>query len=434
MPPELIGIIGLAILLGLIFLGVPIGINLMLVGFGGLWVLTSYKSSAIVLAARPFIESSGFGFVALPLFILMGEFALHGQIGEDAYNTAAKWLGKFPGGLAISTTAGCALFGAMSGSSLATNSLFSKIAFPEMIKRKYDVRLATGAIAASGTLAVLIPPSALLIIYGILTDTSIGDILIAGYFPGFLSALIYMTMIVVRVKINPELAPVIPDVVSWKVKLNSIGKLWGILIVITIMLGGIFLGVFTPTEGAAFGALGTLLIALLRRRLSIQRITESLTETMRITAIVFPILIGATVFTRFIALSQITSRLGDLMSGMPANWVMIFFLIVFGIMGMFLDPISMLSLGLPIFFPIVESLNISPVWFGILLVKSVELGGITPPLGINCYAVKAGVGDAVPLEDIFRGIIPFAIMDILTISIIFVFPSTATWLPNRIRG
>jgi C4-dicarboxylate transporter DctM subunit len=430
MPGELIGITGLLVLLVLIFLGVPIGINLLIVGFLGLLVLIGWDGTSQLLAGRPFAATAVFGFLVLPLFLLMGEFAVHGRIGEDAFNVGSKWIGGFPGGLAMGTTLGCAIFGAVSGSSLAANTMFTKMALPEMRKRNYDVRLATGCIAASGTLACLIPPSSVLILYGMFTNTSIGRILIGGYIPGIVSAAIYMAMMFIRVKLNPKLAPVAPPGASWKEKWGSVRGLWAVMAIVALMLGGIFTGVFTPSEGAAFGALGTLIITIFRKQLSRERLLESLRETARVTGMLFLIIIGASVFTRFMAVSQITAGLEGIVSGLPMIGVVILFCFVMAIMGMFMDAIGMMSITIPIFFPVVTALGVHPVWFGILTVKTLELGGITPPLGLNVYAVKAAVGEAVSIQDIFRGIAPFVLMDILTIALIIAVPSIATWLPS----
>lgn len=431
MPPELIGVIGVVAVFIFIFLGVPIGINLIAVGFVGLWVLTGFDAAACLLAIRPFVATATFSFLVMPLFILMGEFALHGGIGEDAYEVSSKWLGRFPGGLGLATTGGCALFGAVSGSSLAANSIFAKVALPEMQKYNYDTRFSIGCIAASGTLAVLIPPSSLIIVYGVLTETSIGKVLMGGYIPGIVSALIYMIMIFTRVKLNPRLVSV-AFATTWTEKIKSLSKLWVVLLVAGLMLGGIFTGFFTPSEGAAFGATGTLIIALSRRRLTVQKFVSSLKETTRICAMILAIMVGAVIFGRFLAVSQISAGLMTLLTSeaMTPTLVMIIFLLVFGVMGMFLDPMGMMCLFLPIFLPVIEAFDINMVWFGILLVKCMELGGITPPLGLNVFAVKAAVGDAVPLEDIFRGIIPFALMDMFTITLLFAVPSIITWLPS----
>lgn len=430
MSSELIGIIGIVIMVGLVLMGIPVAVSLLLTGFVGLYMITGFDASAIVLATKPYVSTANFVFLCLPLFILMGEFALQGGIGEDTFKTASNWLGRLSGGLAIATTAGCAIFGAVSGSSIAANSIFCKIALPEMTKRNYDVRLATGSIACAGTLAILIPPSNALVLYGMLTQTSIGKILVAGYLPGVLSALVYSLGIFIMVKTRPRLAPLSPQGVSWKVRLKSINRLWAVAMIVIMMLGGIYTGIFTPSEGAAFGCAGTFIIALAKGRLSIQRIKTSLMETMRITGMLFLILVGAMVFTTFLALCNITAPLVTLVSEMSPRAVIICFLIVFGIMGMFIDTISMMVLGLPVFFPVVQSMGIDPTWFGILVMITCELGGISPPYAINVFVIKAIVGDQVSLGDIYRGVTPFIFMMVVVIVIIFLFPSIATWLPN----
>lgn len=431
MPPELIGVFGVVSIFVLIFLGVPIGISLIFVGFCGLVALVDFDAAAALLAVQPYVMTASFTFLVLPLFVLMGEFALYAGVGEEGYEVSRKWLGRLPGGLASATTGACALFGAMSGSSLAANTIFAKVAVPEMQKYNYDARLSLGSVAASGTLAILIPPSGIIVIYGVLTETSIAKMLIGGYIPGILSALMYLIMITTRAKLNPQLAPPAPAY-SWTERLKSLSKLWAVLLIAGVMLGGIFMGFFTPTEGGAFGATGTLLLVLARRRLTLRKFGEALIDTVRISAMIFAIMIGAILFARFLVVSQIAASLSILLASdmMTATLVIIIFLLLFGVGGMFLDAIGMMCLFLPIFLPVLHMWDINMVYFGILVIKCMELGGITPPLGLNVFAVKAALGDAVALEDIFRGIIPFALVDMLTIAILFAFPSIITWLPN----
>jgi C4-dicarboxylate transporter, DctM subunit len=428
MPVELIGLAGLILLLLLLCLGVPIGINLLLVGFIGLCVIIGFDATAYLLSGRPYSELASFSWVVLPLFLLMGEFAIFGGIGEDAFNAGFKWLGKLPGGLAMAVTAGCTLFGAVSGSSLAANTLFAKVALPEMKKHQYDVKLSVGCIAASGTLATLIPPSSVLVIYGMLTQSSIARILIGGYLPGLLTALVYIAAILFMVKINPKLAPRSYTAYSWKEKFSTMKNLWAVAAIIVLMVGGIFTGIFTASEGAAFGAFATLIIMLIRRRLSGKKIFNSFSSVASVTGMIFIILIGVTVFTKFMATSQITAGLGDILKVLSPTQLVILYAFIMALLGMFIDPLGMMCLTLPLFFPVVHELGISEVWFGIVTVATLELGGITPPFGLNIFAIRAVTG--VSLEDAFRGVIPFVGAECVTIAILIAFPAISTVLPN----
>jgi C4-dicarboxylate transporter, DctM subunit len=430
MPAELIGLIGLIVLLFLLCLGVPIGLNLLIVGFVGLCVLIGFHATAPLLAERPYSELASFSWVVLPLFLLMGEFALYGGIGEDAFNAGFKWFGKLPGGLAIATTVGCTLFGAVSGSSLAANTLFSKVALPEMLKHNYDVKLSVGCIAAAGTLAILIPPSSVLVIYGMLSQSSIAKVLMGGYLPGLLTAFMYIITIILLVKTNNKLAPQSNVTYSWKEKFSSLTGLWAIVIIIVLMVGGIFAGIFTASEGAAFGALATFIVVLVRKKLSLSKLKNSLISTVSVTGMIFIILIGVSVFTKFMAVSQITAGLGGVLTQLSPVQLIILYCFVMAILGMFLDPIGMMCLALPLFLPVVHQLGISEVWFGILTVTTLELGGISPPFGLNIFAMRAVTKDLVSLEDAFRGVVPFVVAEVVTIALLIAFPAISTVLPN----
>lgn len=430
MDPILIGILGILAMLVLLALGVHVGVGMLLVGLVGFAAIGGWSGGLGLLAFIPYDATASFTFTVLPLFILMGNFFVHAGMGEELYTAASKWLGRLPGGLAMATTAACAAFGACSGASIATAATFTKICLPEMKKRNYDEGLASGAIAASGTLATMIPPSGVMVLFGILTQTSIGKLLIAGIIPGLLIALLYCIAIYTRVRMNPRLAPPIPGRVSWKERFSVLKGLLPVGVIFVIAIGGIYLGVFTPTEGAAVGAFGAGLICLVRRKMNLHRLRESLTDTVKTTAFIFFIIVGALVFGRFLAITGIVTAFGDLLRSSAAPPVVIVLLImgVYLILGMVMDVVAMLALTLPVFFPVVASLGVNPIWFGILVVVMVETAFVTPPIGLNCYAVSATGG--VKLETVFRGILIFIIADVVAIGLIVAFPQIAVWLPS----
>ena len=339
-------------------------------------------------------------------------------------------VGHLPGGLAVATVLGCAGFAACTGASTASAAIMGKVAIPEMEKYGYHPRLAAGVVAASGTLASLIPPSVILIIYGIITEESIGTLLIAGFIPGIVSAFIYGSMIYARVKISPELGKPQPPV-PWTGRIKALKGTWGVLVLITLIIGGIYTGVFTPTEAGGAGAFGAFLMALAMRRLTFARLKESLLETGRSTIMIFMIITGVLIFVRFLALTTLPLTFTEFIIGLPFNRYVILCLILslYIFLGMFLDAIGMLMLTVPVVFPAVTGLGFDPIWFGIILVKMCEICLITPPVGLNCYIVRS-VAPHIPLEEIFRGIFPFLAMDILTVTLFIVFPWIITWLPS----
>jgi len=370
----------------------------------------------------------------IPLFIIMGYYAYYAGLTDDMFFTARQWIGHFPGGLAIATVFGCAGFAACTGASTASAAIMGRVAIPEMKKYGYHPRLAAGVVAASGTLASLIPPSVILVIYGIITEQSIGALLIAGFIPGIISAIIYAAMIYTRVKIHPELGTPQPGV-SLKAKLYSPKGTWGVLVLIVLIIGGIYSGVFTPTEAGGAGAFGAFLMALSMRRLTKERLKESLLETGRTTIMIFAIIVGVLIFVRFLALTGLPDTFTQFVLDLPipSSLILILILCIYIFLGMFLDAIGMMMLTLPMVFPAVTGLGYDPIWFGIIVVKMCEICLITPPVGLNCYIVRSVAPD-IPLEEIFRGILPFIAMDVLTVALFIVFPQIVTFLPSRMLG
>ena len=431
MDPLLMGLLGLAAIGVLVLLGMRIAFAAALVGFVGLWSLKNLAIAGKALGFLPHGIIAHYSFSVVPLFIIMGYYAFYAGLTDDIFSTARKWLGHLSGGLAIATVFACAGFAACTGASVASAAIMGRVAIPEMRKYGYHSRLAAGVVAASGTLASLIPPSVVLVIYGIITEQSIGVLLVAGFIPGMVSAFIYAGMIYVRVKISPELGQVQPRV-SWKERFYSLKGTGGILILVVLIIGGIYTGVFTPTEAGGAGAFGALILALAMRRLTISKFKESLLETGQTTIMVFSIVVGILIFVRFLALTGLPSTFAEFVLRLPFPPLIVLCMIlsIYVFLGMFLDAIGMMLLTLPIVFPAVVALGYDPIWFGVILVKMCEICLITPPVGLNCYVVSSVAPD-IPLEEIFKGIAPFLVMDILTVALFIVFPQIVTFLPSH---
>jgi len=424
------GFIGLALLGVLIILGMRIAFAAALVGFCGLWVMKDMMVAGKVVGYLVHGIISHYAFSVIPLFIIMGYYAFYAGLTDDIFRTARSWVGHLQGGLAVSTILGCAGFAACTGASPASAAIMGRIAIPEMEKYGYHPRLASAVVAASGTLASLIPPSATLVIYGMIAEQSIGALLIAGFIPGIVSAFIYVAMIVIRVKVSPELGKALPPE-TWVNRFKSLKGTWGVILLVVLIIGGIYSGIFTPTEAGGAGAFGAFLMALFMGRLNFSRLKESALETGRSTIMIFMIVTGVLIFVRFLALTTLSSSFADFIISMPANRYVVLCLILslYVFLGMFLDVVGMLLLTVPVILPAVTALGFDPVWFGIILVKMCEVCLITPPVGLNVYIVH-GVAPHIPLEEIFRGVIPFVAMDILTVALFMVFPGIITWLPS----
>ena len=436
MDPTYLAILSIFFLIILLLCGLHVAVSLGLVGVVGFAMITDWSAGVGLLRTTPYKVVANFTFFAIPVFILMGQFANHGGLSSDIYSVVQKWMGRVRGGLAMATTASCAAFAAACGSSVATAATFTQVALPEMLKYGYDKRLATGAIAASGTLGALIPPSGLMIIYGIITEQSIGKLLIAGLIPGLISALIYMGMISFWVKLQPEIAPLIEERPPLREKLLSLYRVWGIVTLSAIVMGAIYLGIATPTEAGAFGAFGAFMIMILKGSFTLKRLRNTVLDTATSTTMLFTIIIGAYIFSRFLAVTNVGPELADYLvsSGLSRYVVLAGFLLLYIFLGMFMDPAAMMAITLPIVFPIVIEMGFSGIWFGVLVIKTSEIGLITPPVGMNVYTVNAAAHGMVRLEEIFKGILPFFLMDIVTLIILVSFPQISLWLPNQMLG
>ncbi|MFH1626366.1 MAG: TRAP transporter large permease subunit [Pseudomonadota bacterium] len=429
---EAIGILGLIVFFIILTAGVPIGIALGVVGFFGMAAVMGISPALGSLSSLPFHYSFEWVFVVLPMFLLLGHFSFHGGIGEDAYNAAQKWLGRVRGGLAMATTAACAAFGFASGSSLATAATFARLSLPEMRRHNYDVGLSCGAIAASGTLAALLPPSGMMVVYTIFTEVSLGKLLIAGILPGIMVAALFMIALAVWLKFKPEAAPLVELRVTLREKLLSIRWVGPLVFVIACLLGGIYAGIFTPTEAGATGAFVTFIIFLLRKGLNLKLIMETVISTISTTAMIFLIIIGAMIFGRFLAVSGLIGAFSEFMMGLPVHRLVILVIVLFMylILGTFMEAVAIFALTLPIFNPLLSDLGFDGIWIGVMLIMMVEIGVITPPLGTNVYAVKATAGEDVTLEQIFAGVLPFFLAYVVAVAIVLAFPAIALWLPK----
>ncbi len=430
MSPTLAGLFGIAALLALLAARMPIGIAMALVGAIGIAVLNSPEAALTVLGSYPYSYSAVHALSVIPLFVLMGNFAAVSGMGGDLYAAAHAWIGHRRGGLASATILACAGFAALSGSSVASAVTMGRVALPEMRHYGYDPRLAAGVVAAGGTLGILIPPSTVLIIYAILTEQSIGRLFLAGFLPGLLLTALFVLTVIVVCWLRPGLGPPAAAAPLGE-RLAALGRASALLVVVIVTLGGIYGGVLTVTDAAAVGAFLTMVHALWRGRLTLAALTDALLQTVRTTSMVFLILIGAHIFTPFLALSRIPTDLADALAAfaLPAGAVLAVILASYIVLGMFLEGFAMLVLTVPIVFPIVTALGYDPIWFGIFMVIVLEMGLISPPVGINVFVVK-GVAEGVPMGKIFAGILPFWVAMLVCVLILVAFPQIALLLPN----
>ncbi len=434
MSSLMIGVIGLAILLVLMALRMHIGFAMAIVGFGGILVLTDDWFIAFnTIGVVPYSSVATFLLIAVPLFTLMGRFAFHSGISKDLYATASTWMRHLPGGLAVATVGACALFSAVSGSSLAAAASMGAIAIPEMLRRKIDPKLASGVVAAGGTLGIMIPPSLGMIIYGLIAEESIGTLLIAGLLPGIILAGAFMLVAMAWALWKPEVAPREAPA-TWGERFRSLLGVWGILVLFFLVMGGIYIGYMTPTEAAAIGASGSLILLVVRKGWSFPAIKDSLNETVGVTAMVFLILIGAHIFAVFLALSRLPTFLTDYLVGLEASPILIMLVIFAGyvVLGCFLDTLAMIVLTVPILLPAIKAMGYDPIWFGVMIVMVMEMGLITPPVGMIVYVIK-GVVPQIPLSSIFRGAVPFVFAQIVVLLVFLFFPDIPLWVPRLMQ-
>ncbi|HBB18108.1 MAG TPA: hypothetical protein DCZ97_14330 [Syntrophus sp. (in: bacteria)] len=436
MDPFVVGVIGVVALLVFILLRVPIAFALAGIGIVGSIELMGFDRVLSYFPHLVYSHTSKFTFTAIPLFLLMGYFAFYAGITDEAYDAARAWIGKIRGGLGIATVGACALFAASAGSSLAECAAMAKIAVPEMVKSGYSKRFATGIVASAGGLAVVIPPSIIMVIYGVATETSVGQLLIAGILPGIVYTGVFMLGIYLFAVIKPSSAPIDPSLdTTWKTRFTSLRKLIDIVIMFSVSIGGIYAGIVTPTEGAALGAIAALAVTLVKRKLTWKAFKTAVMETIVASTIIFLLFAGANIFTIFITYSGIVDAFATWLIGLGLTKTMLFtaILVMYIILGCFLDSISMMILTLPFVIPIIEAQGLSLIWFGVIMCMIVEIGCITPPMGLNVYVMKAAMGDSIELTEIFAGALPFVILMVLVVYILYAYPSIALWLPGLMK-
>jgi len=425
-----IGILGFIALIVLIFIKMPVGFAMILVGFVGFACLVSWQAAMVPIAHDFFSVFNSYNLTVIPLFIFMGQCAFHSGISTRLFNVAHKFIGHLPGGLAIATVGACAAFSAICGSTSATAATMASVALPEMKKHNYDPSLATGVVAAAGSLGILIPPSTIFIVYSIMTEQSIAKLFMAGVLPGIILSILFALTIVIWTSLKPEVGPR-GEKSTYRDRLRSLSDLIETLILFIIVMGGLFIGIFTATEAAGVGALGTLLISLVKRNLSWEKFVKALDDTIRITCMIMIIVAGATIFGHFLAITEIPANIalwvGEL--SLHPMVIMIAIITIYILLGSMMDSLAMVMLTIPIFFPLTVSLGFNPIWFGVIIVLVAEIGTITPPIGINVYVV-AGVARTVPLETIFKGTIWMIMSLLILIILLLFFPQIALFLPS----
>ena len=430
--PETTGVIVISLLLVWMALGAHIGVALGLAGFIGIYLSVGPDAAFAQIAAVPFGTINSFSLAVIPLFILMGSFATVSGITTELFRMAYVWIGGLRGGLAMATVMSSAAFGAASGSTIVNAAVFTKMAMPEMARFGYDIRLNAGCIAAAGTLAALIPPSILMVIYAVITEQSIGKLLIAGIVPGVLTAFIYCGGIYILARVRPDLAPLANLKFSWAERWQSLQGVWGIIVLFVLVVGGIYGGYFPATYAGAVGAFGAFVIALSKRRLGWGSLVEVLKEAAVTTSVIFIIVVGGMLFARFLTYSGLVTTISAAMIGLGVGkyTYLLGFVVLFTILGCFIEPIAIMVMTLPIMFPVMMQAGFDPIWLGVVAVKLAEIGVLTPPVGLNVFVVKSSSPIPVTLGQAFAGVTPFILLDFLSLGLYVLFPGMITWLPN----
>lgn len=433
MDPITVGIIGIFFMLLLLFLGMPVALAMMIVGFLGITTLTSFDTAFPIMARTIYSNVANYPYMVVPLFVLMGSFGSVGGLVGDLYDAFEKWFRRVPGGLAAATIGASAAFAAVSGSSVATSAAMSRIAYPEMRKHNYSLRLISGTIAAGGTLGFLIPPSLAFVIYGMLTEQSIGRLLIAGIVPGLLLAIAFIILVIFMVIRKPEIAPVKAGAVSWRERFKALLKVWQILLVFMVVMGGIYLGWFSPAEAGAIGATMLLAIVVIKGKFTFTVLSAALQEAIRISTMVIFLMAGAYVFTYFLGLTRVPVEMTAMIAGLDVSPYIILglILLVLLILGCFIDVVAMLVLTIPVMYPIIIELGFDPIFFGVICVLMMNAGLITPPLGLNLFTIKGCIEDC-KIEEIYMGAIPFLIPILVVVVLITIFPQLVLYLATAI--
>jgi len=433
-----LGSLSLGVVLVLIAARVPIAVALGIVAVVGFGLLRNFNVALGVVEQTPFEVAANWGLSAIPMFILMGAIAHHSGISKALFEAARLWFSGLPGGLAVATNMASAGFAAASGSSVATAATMGRLGIPEMLKLGYDKGLATGVVASAGTLGALIPPSIMFVIYGVFAEVSITKLLIAGVLPGLLTAAVYTAMIIIRCKLNPALAPKVPIAdrdTLWRERWRSLMPVWPLLVLILGIIGGLYGGVVTPTEAGAAGAFLACVVAAIQGRLNFKVMRDSVLEAVTTTAGLLFVAYGAVMYTKFLALAGVPAYMGSLIGSWALDPVLLVVAasIIYVLLGMFLDPLGVLLLSLPVLLPMFEAVGADPIWLGVIVVKYIEIGLLTPPVGFNVYVVKSVVGDQVPLETIFRGVGWFLVCEAVIMVLLIAFPEISLLLPNTME-
>lgn len=428
-----IGLLGCLILLALLFSSMPVAFAMLVAGTAGFALIVNPQAALAMLTAELFDTFSSYNLTVIPLFVLMGQVAFHAGISTKLFRSAYAWIGHLPGGLAMATVGACTGFGAICGSGPATAATMASVALPEMRRYRYSDELSGGAVAAGGSIGMLIPPSVVFIVYALMTEQSIGDLFLAGILPGLLVAALFCLSIGVRCRLRPELGPAGPKS-TWRERFTSLSGVGDTLVLFGMVMGGMFTGLFTPIEAAAVGAGGSLAIAAFRRALSRDVLVRLTLETVRTSGMIFMIVAAAVVFGRFLAVSQIPFALAAWFVGLPLPGfaVMALIILFFLFAGCFIDALALVLLTIPIFYPVILELGYDPIWFGVVVVLITQMGVITPPVGVNVYVVS-GIERDIPLQTIFRGSIPFLWMLLAAAALLIAFPQIALALPGAAR-
>ena len=427
-----IGFLGLLALFILLLLKMPIGFTLILVSFVGIWAVVGVDIALSSLGIIPYNFAANWTLSSVPLFLFLGFICYHTNLTQGMFKAARAWLAGVPGGLAIASIFGSAGFAAVSGSSIACSAAMGRIAIPEMLRYKYDPSLATGTVAVAGTIGALIPPSIIMILYGVIAQTSISQLFLGGVTAGLVTIFGYVMVVYIRVKLNPSLAQDVNEDISLKDKIVALKETWPILLIMIGIFGGLFGGVFTPNEAGAIGAFLACVVAIFKRSMTRKAFQKAALETLVTTSALLIIAVGASLLTRFLVLSGTADFIADFIISLEASdmLVMLGIILVYLVLGMFLEPIGAMLLTLPVLLPIIETTSFSLIWFGVLLTKLLEIGMITPPVGMNVFVVKSVVGNLVTTSQVFKGILWFLVMDLAIVGLFLIFPEIILYLPN----
>lgn len=431
-----IGFIGLIALFVLLLLKMPIGFTLIAVSFVGIWAVVGVDIAMSSLGIIPYNFAANWTLSSVPLFLFLGFICYHTNLTQGMFKAARAWLAGVPGGLAIASIFGSAGFAAVSGSSIACSAAMGRIAIPEMLRYKYDPSLATGTVAVAGTIGALIPPSIIMILYGVIAQTSISQLFLGGITAGLITIIGYVLVVYVRVKLNPSLAQDVKEEISFKDKVVALKDTWPIFLIMIGIFGGLFGGVFTPNEAGAIGAFLACVVAILKRAMTWTAFKAAALETLVTTSALLIIAVGASLLTRFLVLSGTGDFISDFIIELEANEVMVMLgiFLIYLVLGMFLEPVGAMLLTLPVLLPIIETTSFSLIWFGVILTKLLEIGMITPPVGMNVFVVKSVVGDAVTTSQVFKGILWFLVIDLAIVGMFLIFPEIILYLPEWVSN